>query len=113
MTAARAPPQSYENHSAQPAESWLRGVWKIAFLFWTKSICPKDFIGALSIFHEAYGRRSLDQYQVAATAGTSLWQVFDWSWKIIGPLSGGSTRTCDQSDLRKRHIYFGRRNTTA
>ena len=33
--------------------------------------------------------------------------------RIIGPLSGGSTRTCDQSDLRKRHIHFGRRNTSA
>ena len=45
-------------------------------------------------------------------AGTSLWQVCDWSWKIIGPLSVGSARTRDQSDLCKRHIHFGRRNTT-
>ena len=33
--------------------------------------------------------------------------------RIIGQLSGGSARTRDQSDLRKRHIHFGRRNTTA
>ena len=28
--------------------------------------------------------------------------------RIIGPLSGGSARTRDQSDLCKRHIHFGR-----
>ena len=32
--------------------------------------------------------------------------------RILGLLSVGSARTRDQSDLRKRHIHFGRRNTT-
>ena len=65
------------------------------------------------IFQEVFGRSSLAQFQVAASAGTSLWQVCDWSCRIIGQLSGGSARTRDQSDLRKRHFHFGRRNTTA
>ena len=32
--------------------------------------------------------------------------------RIIDPLSGGSARTRDQSDLRKMHIHFGIINTT-
>ena len=61
------------------------------------------------IFHETYGRSSLAQYQVARS-GTRLWQVCNWSWRM---LSDGSARTRDQSDLRKIYIHFGRRNETA
>jgi len=33
--------------------------------------------------------------------------------RILDSLSVGSARTRDQSDLRKKHIHFGRINTTA
>ena len=58
------------------------------------------------------GRSSLASNS-RAQSGHSFWQVWFWSWKNLGPLSVGSARTRDQSDLRKRHIHFGRRNTTA
>ena len=65
------------------------------------------------IFHEAYGRSSLAQFQVAAKRAQDYGKSANGAGRFIDTLSGGSARTRDQSDLRKSHIHFGRRNKTA
>ena len=54
--------------------------WKMMF-FLEEINLSEGLHQGIFIFHEAHGRSSLAQFQVAASAGTSLWQVCDWSWK--------------------------------
>lgn len=91
---------------------FLKAVWAelLKMLFYPGRIyLSEGLYRCIFIFHETYGRSSLAQYQVARS-GTRLWQVCNWSWRM---LSDGSARTRDQSDLRKIYIHFGRRNETA
>ena len=87
----------------------MRGVWKIAFFILYEINLSEGLHRSIIIFSRHTEGAVLLNIKWRE-AGTRLWQVCNWSWRM---LSGGSARTRDQSDLRKRHIHFGRRNTTA
>ena len=80
---------------------------------WKKSICPKDFHEALSFFKMHSEGAVLLNFKWLRQQAQAYGKSATGAGRIIGPLSGGSARTRDQSDLRKRHFHLGRRNTTA
>ena len=85
------------------------GRW---FFSWKKSICPKDFIRAFSFFTRHTEGAVLLNFKWLRQQAQAYGKSATGAGRIIDPLSGGSARTRDQSDLRKRHIHFGRWNTT-
>ncbi|MBO4639332.1 MAG: hypothetical protein J5710_06200 [Treponema sp.] len=98
---------------SQTFESGLSGVLEDKLFSWKKSICPKDFIEAFSFFKKHTEGAVLLNFKWLRQQAQAYGKSATGAGRIIGPLSGGSARTRDQSDLRKRHFYFGRRNTTA
>ena len=78
-----------------------------------KSICPKDFKESLSFFSRHTEGAVLLNFKWPQQRAQAYGKSATGIGRITGPLSGGSARTRDQSDLRKMHIHFGRRNTTA
>ena len=107
---------AYQIQAVAKHPQLLEAVWTELLDEWmsgkNRAVRRRRTVREMLLLEEKLGRSSLAS-NPRARSGHSFWQVCFWSWKTLGPLSNGSARTRDQSDLRKRHIHFGRRNTTA
>lgn len=113
LTAARAPPRVFKITERNLLKAGCAEFGRLHFYFGRNQFVRRTSSGQYKFFTRyskgavllniKWPRKRAQAYGKSATG----------AGRIIGPLSGGSTRTCDQSDLRKRHIHFGRRNSSA
>ena len=97
-----------KHHGAQNAESFLRGVWKVELLSGRNHFVRRTSSGHFLFFTRHSEGAVLLNFKWLRQQAQAYGKSATGAGRIIGPLSGGSARTRDQSDLCKWHIHFGR-----
>ena len=110
MNTGRQRPYTFSNPSVCEA---VANFWKMTFFLDEIILSEGRLRGIIFFFKRHTEEAVLLNFKWLRQQAQAYGKSATGAGRIIGPLSGGSARTRDQSDLRKRHFHFGRRNTTA